>query len=515
MRRLRKIYAACLSIVLTLPCVGAASSPSVAVPPGPATVRHISDWVHCDGKTDDWSGVVQAFAAAKNNAFTLQVDCPVFIHVGTDVARPIFVDNGTYVNFTAKGEFILDNALVPSFVITNSSNIVFANWKVNYVGALPLDHHTDGYFNNGDWVAKPTAPAAVFNDGTRTDWLKANRGITFASQVRAWWHGPTNSSALFFIEGDSQNLTFVNMALAVPPNAGGHQFIPMAFSMTPGYKSNVTAIKPTDAAQSDYATMEPIIATPSNLTFANITLDGYYMGFQGTLQNATFSNITALRYGDLQDADGGTVGGIKKWFAPPHLFYLNGRAASPYDPYNDPFDPILTIHNITIAHVRDMGPRIGASRDVPGQPPSGYADSLKISGTNTSVTDYQSNRPDGLADILQCNGMVLRNITATYNSAFVHGLSPAIRFPATGYYQNLTLSNVTLTDTAAVPQSVPITDNKNPHWDLHNENIQFNNVVVNLKQLPQNASGQTITNLQPVIAGENISIPVTLHVWSE
>jgi hypothetical protein len=70
-------------------------------------------------------------------------------------------------------------------------------------------------------------------------------------------------------------------------------------------------------------------AVPRWLTFSNIHLDGTYMGWQGNVQETTFENIYSARYGDLQDANGGTVGGIGKWFPPPHLFYLNTRVADP------------------------------------------------------------------------------------------------------------------------------------------------------------------------------------------
>ncbi len=489
-------------------------APSLApVPPGPTQIRHIKEWVHCDGKADDWAGVVQAFDAAKNNAFSLQVDCPVFIHVGMDIARPIFVDNGTYVIFTDGGQFIVDNALVPSFVITDSTNIVFANWKVKYVGTVPMNYHTDGYYNNGVWIPGDASPAGFFNDRTRTTWLKEHRGIKFL-HTGAVWVGPTNLSALVFIEGDSQNVTVVNMTVTVPPDAPPNKFMPMVFSFTPGYKSNVTAVPPppppaNDSNITDYAPLETIIATPSNLTFSNITLDGYYMGFQGTLQNGTFNNITALRYSDLQDSNGGTVGGVNAWLAPPHLFYFNGRQTSAYDPYNDHYDPVLNLHNITITHVHDNGPHVGTGVRTVG----GFDNSLKISGVNVLVDDYFSNRPDGLLQIYQCNGMKLSNITAVYDSSFLKGLYPGgMIFPNAGYYQNLTLENVTMIDTAAIPQSVPVGGNNNPHWSLGNEHIKFKNVTANLKQLPQDSSRQPITNLQPIITGTDIDASVTVNI---
>ena len=57
-------------------------------------VKSIQNWLGgvIDGSQDEEAAVAAAFAAAANNAFVLQVDCPVFIHVGADIARPIFVE---------------------------------------------------------------------------------------------------------------------------------------------------------------------------------------------------------------------------------------------------------------------------------------------------------------------------------------------------------------------------------------------------------------------------------------
>ncbi len=83
-------------------------SPPTTTPPQPVTVtgtkESISRWARCEWVvTDDIAGVTQAFAAAKNNAFILEVDCPVYMHVGMDIMRPIFIENGTHVDFTSAG----------------------------------------------------------------------------------------------------------------------------------------------------------------------------------------------------------------------------------------------------------------------------------------------------------------------------------------------------------------------------------------------------------------------------
>jgi len=65
--------------------------------------KSVKEWTVCDGVTDDSKGLAKAFAAAKNGAFTLDIDCPLYFHVGMDIASPIFIDNGTSVNFKGSG----------------------------------------------------------------------------------------------------------------------------------------------------------------------------------------------------------------------------------------------------------------------------------------------------------------------------------------------------------------------------------------------------------------------------
>src|SRR5262249_43926842 len=152
-------------------------------------------------------------------------------------------------------------------------------------------------------------------------------------------------------------------------------------------------------------------------TFSNIDLDGYYMGWQGSYQDTLFEHIRAHRYGDMQDDQGGTVGGIQKWFAPPHLFYLN---------YN-PGLIGLENKNIRILDVIDYGIRVGEPRDHGGSDSSsGYVNSLKLGGVNCEVDGYKSYRPDGFMDVLTSNGLKISNVEVVYDSSFLHDLYPAI-----------------------------------------------------------------------------------------
>ncbi len=414
---------------------------AVTQAPVAAAKRSISSWVSCTGTADDTAGARQAFAAASHGAFTLVVDCPVRLHIGMDVERPIFIDNGTSVEFSGAGKFSVDNVFIPAFVIANSTNITLTDWNVEYDASLPVNEKVNGYESNGQFMHGPL-PGNAFNDLTLTQWLAAHRGIVFDRQqgVNARWSGTTNACAVFFIIGDSGYLSVTGMQMYAPATAGGERFIPVVFALAPNYKSNQTLTVQTPVTGQ-------YLAVPHDLTFSNITLDGTYMGWVGGARNAIFENIQSHRYADLQDANGANVGGVGKWFAPPHLFYLSYAVAG---------DPALYNNNIRIESVVDDGPRIGTARDKGGADSiSGYALSLKIGCVDCIVDTYRTTRPDGFMDVLPSNGLTVSNVTATYDSSFLNNLYSGWRFPSQPY-QNVTFKNVALTDTAASTVQLPI-----------------------------------------------------------
>jgi hypothetical protein len=427
--------------------------------------KSISEWVTCGGTTDQTAGVTAAFAAARNGAFTLVVDCPVHLNSGLAVDRGIFIDNGTTVEFTGAGKFFVDNLFHPAFVIANSSNISLLDWNVEWDGSVPINPNFGGYELNGTFIAAPgtVQPAAAFNDIVLTDWLASNRGIRFeegTGWVKSIWVGGINPAAVFFITGETSDVVISGLKLYVPANAGGNAFLPMAFSVSPNWKSSQTVTPGTPETTQT-------AAVPQWLTFSNIYLDGILMGWQGSLQDSTFENITAQRYGDLQDAGGNNVGGTGKWFPPPHLFYLNTQAA----------DPGLDNSNIHFTSVYDIGPRIGRARDRGGSDSqSGYANSLKLGCTNCSVEYYASSRPDGFLDLLPSSGLTIETVFVAFDSRFLNSLYPAgIRFPDSGY-SNVTFENVTMTDTAASTIQGPIGN----ATDAANKALVFSNVQVDM-----------------------------------
>jgi hypothetical protein len=432
--------------------------------------KSIRNWVSCAGTSDDTAGVATAFAAARHGAFTLVVDCPVNIKIGMDIARPIFIDDGTTIEFTGSGKFKIDNIFIPAFVIADSSNITLTNWNVEYDASLPVDQDVGGYTNNGEFV-KGLKPASAFNDARLKGWLAANRGIVFdksQGSVNPPWTGTTNPCAVFFITGDSSNIRMTGIRMSAPAAAGGDRFIPVAFSLGLNFKGDQTVSAKTPVTGQFYA-------VPHDLKFSDISLDGTYMGWVGGLQNAVFDNIQSQRYGDLQDADGGTVGGVKKWFAPPHLFYFS---------YATTGDPGLFNSHIEIKNVVDHGVRIGKARDAGGTDTlSGYALSLKIGCVNCRVDNYKSARPDGFLDVLPSDGLTISNVTATYDSAFLNNIFPGWRFPAAPY-KNVRFENIRLIDTAESSIVPPIGNAKQPT----NEGIVFKDVRVELNRWTGTAS---------------------------
>ena len=460
--------------------------------------RSIREWVSCSTSADETSGAIEAFAAARNNAFTLVVDCPVRLHSGLAIDRGIFIDNGTAVTFTGSGKFIVDNMFHPAFVIANSNNIVLTNWNVEWDSSVSIDPNVRGYELAGKFVdyKGTTQPAGAFNDIVLTKWLQAERKIAFNEErgyVKPVWVGAVNTGAVFYITGSSSNVVFAGLKLGVPASAGANKFLPMAFSLSQNWKSDQTVSGRTPY-NSEY------LAVPNHLTFSSVTLDGTLMGWQGNVQDAMFENIKSLRYGDLQDAHGGHVGGINKWFPPPHLFYLNHTYADDAKLYNT---------NIHFDGVNDAGPRLGVARDKGGNDSvSGYAASLKLGCSACSVDNYRSARPDGFMDLLPSEDLTVSNVVATFNSKFLNDAFPAgLRFPGIGY-SHVTFENVQMTDTAPQTDKGLLGNASSPT----NVAIVFTNFNLDMKRW----TGLGSTLPLPTIAGtsNNVSLDVVMSEQS-
>ena len=454
----------------------------------PLEKKSISNWVSCSGTSDDTGGVARAFAAARHGAFTLVVDCPVRIHSGLDIDRAIYIDDGTTVEFSGTGKFTVDNVMHPAFVIANSSAITLADWNVEYDASLPANPDVGGYGKNGQFVpvAGRSQPSGPWSDVIMTAWLVANRGIVFdqsEGHAASRWIGTTNPCAIFFLTGDAFNISVTGMNVHVPTAAGADRFVPVVFQFSPNYKSNQTVTRKTPLTAQYYA-------VPHDLEFSNITFDGTYMGWVGNEQNVVFEHIRSHRYADLQDAKGENVGGVGKWFAPPHLFYLA------YDRNKE--DPSLYNRNIRIHDVVDDGPRVGAARDKGGTDTiSGYALSIKIGCDDCSVDAYTSTRPDGFMDVLYSDHLTVSNVDATYDSSFLNNAFPGWRFPSTDY-TNVTFENISLKDLAETSVQPPIAAS----FRAVSNNVVFKNVRVTLNHWAGKG------DLLPAIPGTNNLIAV-------
>ena len=491
-----------IGAVVTAVMAGTTASPVAAPAAAPVTTpaatvatnkKSISGWVSCGTVTDETAGVIKAFAAARRDAFTLVVDCPVHLHSGLAIDKSIFIDNGTSVEFTGAGKFYVDNLFHPAFVIANSSNITLTNWNVEWDGVVPVDPDVHGYEVNGAFVtsAGRLQPAGMFNDLVLTKWLTVNRGLAFDNSqgwAKAIWSGAADLMAVFYLTGDSSHVVFTDLKLSVPANAGGDHFMPMGVAFTVNWKGSqtVSGRSPHTAA---------LAAVPHDITFSGVDFDGTLMGWQGNVRNAMFENVKSHRYGDLQDAKGGNTGGIGKWFPPPHLFYLN---------YGYDGDPGLFNTNIHISNVVDEGIRSGVARDKGGADSvSGYALSLKVGCTECSIDTYTSGRPDGFMDLLPSDNLTVSNVKATFDSSFINNVFPAaLRFPGV-LYSHITVENASFTDTAATTIRGPIAN----AGYVSNEAIAFSNVSVTIK----NWAGSDIP--VPVIAGttNNLAIDYVLE----
>ncbi|MDP9066369.1 MAG: hypothetical protein M3O06_10945 [Pseudomonadota bacterium] len=434
---------------------------------------------------------MKAFSAAAHDAFTLIVDCPVRLKSGLAIDHSVFIDNGTSVEFTGAGKFVVDNMFHPAFVIASSSNINLINWNVEWEGNVPMNPNFGGYELNGRFVGTPgsTQPAGAFNDLVLTPWLTAHRGVTFLETrgwVKSYWVGGVNPAAVFFLTGDTSNVVFAGLKLYVPPSVGCDHFIPMAFSSSPNWKGGQTV-----DGSLPYTTQ--YLAVPHHVTFSGLDLDGVLMGWQGTIQDSLFENITSHRYGDLQDSNGGTLGGIGKWFPPPHLFYLNTHSD----------DRGLDNVNVHFHNIVDEGIRVGVARDKGGgDSVSGYANSLKLGCTQCSVDTYTSHRPDGFMDVLESDGLTVSNVVATFDSQFINNAFPAgLRFPQNAKmhrnYHHITFQNVQMTDTAYTTVRGPIGNAP----DTGNSDLVFKDFQVTL-----NKWGGSSEMTMPTFGGSNNAV---------
>lgn len=448
-------------------------------------VRSIREWgVACNATSDETEKFRDAVSDARDNNFVLLIDCPLNIKIGMDIAKPIFIDNNTTIRFKGRGVIYVDNKLVPAFVLANSHNITLQNWVVKYNGGIPISPYTNGYYNNGVWVNTDSKlmspPSLYFINQTLSNWLTVYRQIVF-NRGYSFSTGLPDPYAIFYIKGDSSNLMFDNMKISSnSPMSRADKYIPLAFALVPDYVDGTTVYQQQARPYLyDPPVKKPYVQVPHQLVFNNIILDGFYHGWHGSTQDAEFKNIKAYHYSTLQDSNGNNIGGLNKYFAPPHLFYLND---------DNRFDDSLYNKNIRIQNINDYGLRVGQAEDKRVEKNiAGAACSLKLQVIDGVVNNYRSNRPDGFLVLLSSKNVTISNVNASYDSAYLDNLFPSIRFTSIesydkvsqsyiNGYKNITFQNVVIQDSAPFTYMAPITGNRNNS----NEKIKFYNTEIKI-----------------------------------
>lgn len=234
-----------------------------------APERSTREFANCSTTVDQRDGVAEAFAAASGNAFTLVFDCAVFVRIGVDIAKPIFVESGTRVVFWGDGQLLLANQLVPAFLFVNVKDVQLTDWNVLYTGTQLYLHYDGtysidealGYYEvNGTVISQNNSYAPTqfnFADITLREYFAARRNVTGWNPV---WYGPTSASATFQIIGNTSDMTVSGMRL-VASSDRACDFVLVAFGFEVGFLSNqrINSSTPQNAAT---------CAIPSALTFS-------------------------------------------------------------------------------------------------------------------------------------------------------------------------------------------------------------------------------------------------------
>jgi len=405
-----------------------------------------SNYIGCDVSTDSRDKVAKVFGESENYKVTLIIDCPIFIHIGRDIAKPILIRSNYTVKMIKNGKFIVDNDMIPAFVMLNSSNIDLEDWNVDYRGSVHVDPNVNGYYIDGVFnkSSQPSSPSYAFHDNILNKWASINRNIKFSKAPGSTslpWPGPVNSSAIIYIIGDSHDIKLNGINMFVDKNANPNKFIPVCISTSIGYPDNYSVF-------GDYYSRSKYFVSPHKITAVNIRFDGYLMGWLGVLENSIISKVSAFRYSDLQDANGDDVGGLHKWFPPPHLFYL----------YYPSAPEGAKVSGLIIRNVEDYGIRLGRARDKPTENRSGNASSIKIGAENSVIEFYRSLRPDGVMDLLPSKNVSITHLYGEFDTKFTSGLYSGIRFPINGF-DNIKFTDIVLKDRSTIKFHNPVDEN--------------------------------------------------------
>lgn len=371
-----------------------------------------------NGTTDDRAHLVETLAQSKAINAKVLLDGKIFIDVAATGTKSIFLDDNHWIEGTADSELIINNLRSPAFIIALANNVTFKNlnilWNQTY-STLPIDSQTNSA-----------------NQAQVENWLIANKGMTFTGADPAW-SGAISFWAVFNIRGSS-NILLEDVSLRVPDGVNAQQFCPYFMKLTTEYNEGSTVSNEDN---------DPRTQT-TNVTLRRLTLDGTIMGIQGNVSNFNVETLRSHRYSDIQNAEGGDIGGNGgTWSPPPHLFYIN-KDGQPNDS-----------NGIFMSDVIDYGEYVGSVNVRSG---GGYCNSLKLTDdiTNVLVDGYKSYRRDGLADMQNITNGTFKNIYAESETSIFQDRYKFNTLRFLGNFDNVIFENMTLKDNSLTSTVYPL-----------------------------------------------------------
>jgi hypothetical protein len=249
--------------------------------------------------TTSRTGFVNACAAALTAGCDLYIDQPIYLACGNDPTTPIFLPSNLNIAFGPKGLFIVDHLTVCPFILANTQDCIYNDWRVLYIGNFGqncIDQNFGPMF---------TVPGIVHNV-TLTNYYQALyassggvHGVNLTGgQTAAWW-GPSAYTNLFCFRGACQRLTFNRLKVFVPQGASCASFVPVVCGFYPDFIEGTTVTGNPALSQSN-------CASPSQIKFIDPEFDGYMMGWV-EYGDVYIENPILRRYTDVQDGTTGTV----------------------------------------------------------------------------------------------------------------------------------------------------------------------------------------------------------------
>lgn len=427
------------------------------------------------GLTDNRDALNSALQAVQGTNTTLLWDCPIYANIGTNPAKPIFVDSNTNVLFTPSGLLQSDNLALPMFVFNGTTDCVWDGFNHRYcAGLAPSVNGQGDAFSVGGIYASTNIQTGIWNTTAASfvaylqAFLVAKRGNTFTGGATPKWSGPFDGGAVFMIRGASSRLKFRNATFQLDQGLKACYFLPLAFEFGQDWNAGVTGITTSLVGNA---------STPSEIEITDGTIDGCMMGILGSPTSIRIDNLHGIRYTDMQDQSGNNFTSANS-IPPPHLVYIQGGGAFPgtYD----------------ITHYYDEGVFVGAATRRSST--SGSALSCKVEGGNrTLISGYYSGRPDGIMDFevfaTTVPNVTMENFVGTFDSSCLtnDGVNSlwGLRFPGpVDPVIGLIINGMTLIDLALVPTQWPFANFVANNCSIKNLRIFVNDYPAGASYVP-------------------------------